>query len=103
MERSLKRKLYDIVNVEPESGIYGTVFNIGITTLIMLSVIMVVVESVAAIEQRFSAFFFYFELVSVIIFTIEYIIRLWTITLNEKYQHFIKGRVRLRFFFYDDD
>ncbi len=92
MERSIKRKLYDILNVEPESGIYGKVFNIGITVLIMLSVIMVIVESVPWIESRYRAFFWYFELVSVIIFTVEYVGRLWTITLNPKYRHFIKGR-----------
>ncbi|MGI9500897.1 MAG: ion transporter [Geminicoccaceae bacterium] len=47
-------------------------------TLIVLNVVAVILESVPDIEARFAAWFFRFELLSVTIFTIEYLIRIWS-------------------------
>jgi len=46
--------------------------------LIVLNVMAVMLESVPSIEARFATAFLWFELVSVAIFTIEYIARIWS-------------------------
>ncbi|MEM8949873.1 MAG: potassium channel family protein [Pseudomonadota bacterium] len=46
--------------------------------LIVLNVLAVILESVPSIEARFARAFLWFERVSVAVFTIEYIIRLWS-------------------------
>jgi voltage-gated potassium channel len=89
----LKRKVYDILNAEPEAGVVGKVFVGVITALILLSVVMVIAESVASIAEAYAGFFFWAELISVAVFTVEYVARLWTITVTDRYRHVIKGRV----------
>ncbi len=92
--RSLKRKVHDLVNAEPEAGFWGKAFLVVITGLILLSVVMVIAESVEAIAVRWAAFFFWAEVVSVAVFTVEYVLRLWSITTTERYRRAVMGRVR---------
>ena len=40
---------------------------------------------------------YYFEIISVVIFTLEYIIRLWSITASRKYSHPVRGRIKFIF------
>ena len=47
-------------------------------TLIVLNVAAVILESVPSIESRFGTWFLWFERVSVSIFTVEYIARIWS-------------------------
>ena len=65
--------------------------------LIILNVTVVILETVRGIHAIFLWEFFIIDLVSVIIFTIEYILRLWVCTLYEEYSHPITGRIRFAF------
>ncbi len=47
-------------------------------TLIVLNVLAVILESVPEIEARYSVWFAWFEVLSVTIFTIEYLTRIWS-------------------------
>ncbi|NVJ89137.1 MAG: ion transporter [Flavobacteriaceae bacterium] len=73
----MKKKVYDLLNKSKYfiSFIYG---------LIILNVIVLIFESYEDYRTSFSNFFYYFEVVSVIIFTIEYILRLWSSDLDKK-------------------
>src|SRR5204863_4673247 len=51
-------------------------------------------ETVASIEKSLGKFFYYFDLFSVIIFTIEYILRVWSSNHDPKYKHSINGRLK---------
>ncbi|MGC8744112.1 MAG: potassium channel family protein [Verrucomicrobiia bacterium] len=51
-------------------------------------------ETVQSISQRYSSLFSGFEIFSVSIFTIEYLLRLWSCTSNPVYHHRIAGRIR---------
>ncbi|MDH3660995.1 MAG: potassium channel family protein, partial [Alphaproteobacteria bacterium] len=46
--------------------------------LIVLNVAAVILESVPSVESRFSSVFLWFEVCSVAVFTIEYIVRIWS-------------------------
>ncbi|MGI9420539.1 MAG: ion transporter [Geminicoccaceae bacterium] len=46
--------------------------------LIILNVAAVILESVPSIEARFAAFFLWFERFSVAVFTVEYVVRIWS-------------------------
>ncbi len=47
-------------------------------TLIVLNVVAVILESVPSIEARFGGWFLWFERFSVLIFTVEYLARIWS-------------------------
>lgn len=63
-------------------------------TLISLNVIAVALATVQSISLRYNKFFDVFEIVSIIIFSVEYILRLWSCTVNEKFKHPIFGRLK---------
>jgi len=64
--------------------------------LIILNVLAVILESVPSIEARFAAGFLWFERLSVAIFTIEYLIRLWSAVEESEDARKKPWRARLR-------
>ncbi len=49
-----------------------------IVAIVVLNVLVIILESVQTINQRFGRAFFYFEVFSVVVFTVEYILRVWS-------------------------
>jgi voltage-gated potassium channel len=68
--------------------------NIGMMGLIALNVLAVILETEPSLYQPYQRFFDGFELFSVVVFTLEYLARLWTITLNPRFAHPVWGRLR---------
>jgi voltage-gated potassium channel len=62
--------------------------------LIVLNISVVILESVQSLNAAYSTAFQLIDTVSVLIFTIEYILRLWTCTLNPVFQRSAAGRLR---------
>lgn len=65
--------------------------------LIVLNVLAIVLESVASIKAQWSETFYWIETVSLCIFTVEYILRVWSITANRfrsEYHHPLWGRLK---------
>jgi len=73
---------------------WDKVINIFIIVLIILNVIAVILETVKPLHDRFKDFFYYFDLFSVTIFTIEYVLRVWSSNHEEKYKHSFWGRLK---------
>ena len=89
---SLKRRVYTALDT-------GLVCNVCIVTLILLNVVAVIVETEGTLSSDFASIFRTFEIFSVVIFTIEYTLRLWTCTINEKYSHPVWGTLGFAFSF----
>ncbi len=57
-------------------------------TLIILNVLAVILESVPDVETRFGSWFSWFEIISVLIFSAEYLARIWsTVERDEETMH----------------
>jgi len=56
-------------------------------------------ETVPAIYEPHKEFFHYFDFVSVIIFTVEYVLRVWSSNHEPRYEHSLKGRLKYIFSF----
>ena len=92
-----KQKVHGLLNPEIVGDIYwDKVVNVFIVVLIILNVIVVMLETMPSIENNHGLmrFFRYFDLVSVIIFTIEFILRVWSCNHLEKYKHSFWGRLK---------
>jgi voltage-gated potassium channel len=87
----MKRRIYNYIEHNP-------VFIKFIYTLIILNVVSLIIGSYKEIREMNTKFLDYFEIFSVAVFTIEYILRLWTADQNEDYEGgpFLK---RIRFVF----
>jgi voltage-gated potassium channel len=71
----MKKRLKEIV--EREETIAGKIFNLFIMALILLSVISLSVETLPDLDPNFLRVLVIFELVVVIIFSIEYLLRIY--------------------------
>jgi voltage-gated potassium channel len=69
-------------------------FDIAIVTLILLNVVAVILETVDSIAAEFEDVLYFFELCSLVVFSVEYVLRIWSCTASERYSHPLTGRVR---------
>lgn len=73
----IKDKIYRLVEKGSHGSRINLFFDYGIMILIVMNVVAVVLETIAPYKDEWSIFFKYFEYFSVIIFTIEYLMRIF--------------------------
>ena len=94
MYQKIKHKVHILLHPELGRSKADKAINIFIITLIVLNVIAVMMETVKPLYTNYKKFFETFDLVSVIIFSIEYVLRVWSCTDEPKYKGSIKGRIK---------
>ncbi len=94
MLHKIKRRIFEIIELDNPGDTYSKTFKVFIITLIILNIIAVVISTVEEIYQKHQIWLDNFELISVIIFTIEYILRVWSSNVVPGYKHSISGRIR---------
>jgi voltage-gated potassium channel len=85
---SLKRRVYEWVEFVPAAeGQRPKLdwFDAGVIALILANVVAAVVETVPGVRGRYGPALLAFEVVSLAVFTVEYVLRLWTCTLNPRF------------------
>lgn len=98
MYRRLKSRVYLLMAGDPErGGLASRCFDACLMALIVANVIAVILESVEGIFLHYRELFYTFDLFSVTVFSIEYILRLWTCTETPDYHGAVLGRVRYAF------
>ena len=90
----MKKRLYDILETATEGNGVSRIFDIFIIALIALNVLAVILETVEGFYIQFEQVFNFFELFSIVVFTVEYVLRLWVCTVSEKYRSPVKGRLQ---------
>ncbi len=90
----MRRYIYSILQPSGKGKDISYYFDIFLMILIILSVIDIILESEKFLRDQFHQIFRAFEIFSVTIFTIEYILRLWTIVESKKYHKPLKGRLK---------
>lgn len=76
--RGFRERVYHIVDNEEEQNFASQTFEIFITLLILTSIITIVVESFAHLREVYGVYFDVFENLTLGIFTVEYLLRVWT-------------------------
>jgi voltage-gated potassium channel len=93
----LRRRVFEILD-ESRPGdrvAYGVKLALGLT--ILASVTAVVLASVPDYERRFGGVFSAIEVITIAIFTIEYVVRLWACVDYPAYRRLTPLRARLRY------
>ena len=93
----IKHRIWEILEISKENDLQSKIFDYFISILIGLNVLAIMLETEQSIFGEYENYFRYFETVSVIIFTIEYFLRIWSCTSVEKYQYPFIGRIRYFF------
>ncbi|NQU57509.1 MAG: ion transporter [Rhodospirillales bacterium] len=96
MTQPLKTRVYDVIEASVRSDWKGRWFDLSMMVLIITNVIAVIVETIPGLNPKFQQGLETFDTVSVIIFSIEYLLRVWVCTENhaEGFDHPIMGRFK---------
>jgi voltage-gated potassium channel len=92
--KSIKKRIHLILNTTEDETLLGKAVNIFLIILIVGNVLAVVIETVEPIYSKYNSYFFAFEVFSVSIFTVEYLLRLWSCTIEKKYKSIYIGRFK---------
>ncbi len=94
---NLKRRAHEILRVAAEGDRVSRFFDTSLVVLILLNVVAVILETVQVVHVHYGIYFEAFELFSVIVFTLEYLLRLWTCTMDDRFRHPLLGRIHYIF------
>lgn len=72
----------------------GRSVDVAIIVLIFLNIVALILETVESIYSAHQATFALIENVSIAVFSVEYILRIWSCTTNPRYAHPVSGRLR---------
>lgn len=92
--QQLKSRVYTTVQKAEPGDKLSAYFDTFIIALIIINAASILVETVESIHHAYEPLFDYFELFVVVVFSIEYVLRVWSITEEESYQHPVFGRLR---------
>lgn len=76
--RTLRRAIYETIEIGHGEDRVSQIFDAVIVSLIVLNVFAVVAETVPEIHKAYGSYLYAFEVLTIIVFTIEYLLRLWT-------------------------
>lgn len=75
--RPIQVRLFQILESEVKHDLSARFCSIFIATIVLLNIVAVVLGSVNTLYQRWSIYFDYFEWFSIILFSVEYLLRIW--------------------------
>lgn len=91
---SVKKRMFDVIEKGKKGDLLSIIFDYFILGLIILNVIAIILESYKEIAVNYELFLYRFELTSVIIFSIEYVLRIWTSELKYKSEKKVLPKLR---------
>ena len=76
--KDLRRRVYHVLEQGPIGDSVGRTVDRFLVVLILVDLIAVALESIPEYEARYGAAFAAIELFSLLVFTLEYVLRLWS-------------------------
>lgn len=92
--RRVRRTVHEVLNPDSRQTRLERIGNDAVALLIFANVLAVILESMAGLRARYGAAFDWFETFSVVVFTGEYLGRVWTAVEESRYRHPVSGRLK---------
>jgi voltage-gated potassium channel len=92
-----RRRLYDVLEMRETDSLFSRLLNMFLMSLIVTNVVAIILESVQEYHLHYAAWFWYFEIFSVAVFSIEYLTRLWVCVESNSYNNDWRSRLRYMF------
>ena len=90
----IKRRVYEVLELAAPGDHLSRACDIFLVTLICANILALILGSVETVKEVAPRAFSLFEAVSVGIFTVEYLLRVWSYTEDPRYAHPFRGRIR---------
>jgi voltage-gated potassium channel len=95
--KELRRRVYLLLEQgAPDNGASRWADR-GLVALIVLNLVAVALQSVPSFEARYALVFNAVEIVSLVVFTSEYVLRLWSAVEHGPHRHLHSARARLKY------
>ena len=91
---SLKKRIHRVLDISHEKGSLSWWFDVFMVSLIALNVLAIVLESEQRIGRPYAGWFYGFELFSVFVFTVEYVLRVWTANEEPRFKKQFIGNLK---------
>ena len=91
---TLRGRIYHFLSSTRSASGINKAFNLFIVMLIMLNIVAMVLESVQKVHDLVPGCFLWFECFSVAVFSVEYVLRIWSCVEEPRYSHPFLGRLR---------
>lgn len=92
--RSLRQKTFSLLNLDDHSGHMHGIIDRTLMALIALSVLLVMLSTVPALQSHSGHRFAQIDTFVVVLFAVEYLARLYAIVENPRFSHPFWGRLR---------
>lgn len=95
-KNQLRQRVHQVLDIPQADDPVSQIVGYTLVVLIILNVLAVILDSVQAIHDAVGGLFLWFEVLSVVIFTVEYGLRIWSgvESAERSYHHPIFGRFR---------
>jgi voltage-gated potassium channel len=90
----LRQHIYNTLEVSAKKQSVSWYFDILLTTVIALNALAIAFQSIKEIGQQYHALFEAFELFSIMLFSVEYFLRVWACIEDSRFSEPVKGRVK---------
>ena len=97
MYHRVKKHTHILLHPSKDESRWDKVINGFIILLILLNLLAVILETEQDLALQYGELFHKFDVFSVIIFSIEYALRVWSCTYDPQYKHWFWGRVKYIF------
>ena len=94
MYHKVKKQVHILLHPTEGNTRWDKILNGFLISLILLNLIALMLETEHGFYLKHKYFFDTFDKISVGIFTLEYVLRLWSCTHDPKYQHWLWGRLK---------
>lgn len=94
--QTIRKRAFEILGTGSKSDPLSRAVDIALIALISLNVLSVILETLPSLQNQYRTAFNNFEFISVIIFSIEYLSRIWCAIekQDKKFKHPLWGRLR---------
>lgn len=89
------RRIYEILGTPRRGDVIARIVSFALLLLIGANVMASVLETDAELARGAPRFFRWFEWISVMIFTAEYVLRLWSCVVDPRFAGPVRGRLRM--------
>ena len=90
----IRRRLYEVLERARDDDRLSAVVDIAIISVIGVNVVAIVIETLPWVTPRLARVLYLLEVVSVVLFTVEYVLRLWTARYRRPGQGGLAGALR---------
>ncbi|HXM31412.1 MAG TPA: cyclic nucleotide-binding protein, partial [Xanthobacteraceae bacterium] len=97
--RKIQRRLYQILEQGPVGDRASRLVGQLLVALIVINLVAMTLESVPSLEARYSVLFGLIEICSLVLFSAEYLLRIWVAAEHAPHSHLSPAQARMRFVF----